>query len=250
MKLVSYYLHGVNASRNACLPEWSLQDKPCPHGHVSGVPLSHFTWHQDGASWVDYAAAFYATAPFALAVGFPAWFLWTRGTKEILGTAFFWLLALVVVVLKLAIGQPRPPGSCLTSCGMPSGHTLESVGFFAWLLLEVARSQRTSSLGKCLLLACGGTLLLPVGWSRTVSQDHSWPQVIAGGAIGVCMGAGWFWLLNQRCTYWLLKLAWLHLPFLTRNYPPDGVEEETSWGEVHGAGAAGSAGRLSGRLAG
>lgn len=222
-------LIGTTSGSGSCTPDWAAEDKPCPHGHSLGLPLSKFTFPTENPTFLTYIAAGYASAPFFLAIGFPVLFLWTRGTKEILGTLYFWLTAVLMVVLKSIIGGPRPAGSCQTSCGMPSGHTMESMAFFTWFLLEVVQSKLTSLRNKSLWLLLAGVLLLPVGWSRTVTLDHSWVQVIVGGAIGVFLGLGWFLLLQQRCAYWVLKFLWLHLPFLRRNYPPDGVSEESPW---------------------
>mmetsp|Transcript_52071 Transcript_52071/g.151306 ORF Transcript_52071/g.151306 Transcript_52071/m.151306 type:complete len:265 (+) Transcript_52071:88-882(+) len=240
---------GAGQSSGSCKPAWAVQEMPCPYGHLSGPPQSHYTMPKDSPTWLDYVAAFYSWAPFVLAIGFPLAFLWTRGTREILGICHFWLVCLLMVVLKAIIGLPRPAGSCLTSCGMPSGHTMQSMAFFTWLLLEVFASKKMSTLGKGMHLLVGGILLLPVGWSRTQLSDHSWAQVIVGGAVGIVWTLGWFWLLRQRVTYWFLKMICANITFLTRNYPPDGVEEEAPWAAggsgVPGAAAAAAGGRAS-----
>jgi len=219
------------------MPAWAAQDLTCPHGYTTGLPFSGFTVPKDHATTLNHIGGIYASAPFFLAIGFPLLFLWTRGTKEILGVVFFWLAALVVEILKVIIRQPRPPESCHTSCGMPSGHTLESMAFFTWFLLEVLRSKVwvPRPLGKAVLLLIAGVLLLPVGWSRTATHDHSWPQVVIGGAVGVLLGIGWFMFLQLRLMYWFLKMLCANITFLVRNYPPDGVEEEEPWA-IHGSG--------------
>jgi len=243
-------LTGDSSSGDArCTPPWAAEDRPCPHGHRTGPPFSGgFTFPQDHATGLDYVASFYACIPLMLAIGFPLVFLWTRGTREILAVIYFWLLTLLEYVLKPIFGMPRPPGSCLTSCGMPSGHTLVSVGFFLWLVLEVARSRALSMPVKSLWLFVGGILLVPVGWSRTVTHDHTWAQVIVGGVIAMVAALGWFGLLSLRIRFWFLKLLTATLPFLNGNYPLDGVQEEGAWaaggsGVPGAAAAAAAAGR-------
>ena len=52
----------------------------------------------------------------------------TRGVRELFALIFQGLCITTMALLKLVIGMPRPEGSCSTTCGMPSGHSLEPLG--------------------------------------------------------------------------------------------------------------------------
>jgi membrane-associated phospholipid phosphatase len=174
--------------------------------------------------------------PFIIAVGLLISLVCIRGIRELFAVVFFLLQGALMQILKSAISQPRPTSSCLTSCGMPSGHTLLCIAYFIWFALEiVGRKENISIGGKTRWLLIAGIALLPVGWSRVVLGDHSWSQVFVGAFVGLASGGLWWCLLKQRCTYWLIKLITAHIPFLEKNYPPDAAEEELPWAHA-GAG--------------
>jgi len=41
-------------------------------------------------------------------------------------------------ILKRIVLQPRPALSCIKSCGMPSGHSTQAIGFFCYLFADGA----------------------------------------------------------------------------------------------------------------
>mmetsp|Transcript_53157 Transcript_53157/g.99661 ORF Transcript_53157/g.99661 Transcript_53157/m.99661 type:complete len:244 (-) Transcript_53157:76-807(-) len=213
----------------ACLPDWAKAGGSCPYGHSSGILLGTWTWPSEGVGAVHYVAAFYSFMPMLLLGGFVLLGFWTRGARELLAFLYQWICIWVMYALKLTFQQRRPEGSCSTSCGMPSGHTLESIGTLTWLLLEVFMAKSLEPKQKGSIAAIGGALLLPVGWSRVVFNDHSWPQVLAGAAFGVVVAVLWYGLLQQRIVLWLLKLIKSCLPFFQLNYPIDHLPEEAPW---------------------
>lgn len=194
-------------SAKACVPEWALKGMACPHGFQSGLPFSTWTWPYEGVVTLHYVAAFYSAIPFFIMVGLPVLFLWTRGTREALAIVFWFQLVIVMLVLKTLVALPRPEGSCLTSCGMPSGHTMVSIAYLVWICLEVGLSRAVAVQRKVLLLSAACVLLLPVGWSRTFFKDHDWPQVIVGGLVALLMACVWYFFLNRPCASHFLDAA-------------------------------------------
>ena len=106
--------------------------------------------------------------------------------------------------------QARPVGSCQLSCGMPSGHSSFSIGFFVLMFLDVAQRVNPMDIaggattrwwrlcckrevqwlrnplanpvaisGRGLVVATfqWGLILLPVPVSRIALRDHSLTQV-------------------------------------------------------------------------
>mmetsp|Transcript_51615 Transcript_51615/g.102546 ORF Transcript_51615/g.102546 Transcript_51615/m.102546 type:complete len:249 (-) Transcript_51615:87-833(-) len=224
-------------SSSSCVPSWAEAGQLCPYGSVAGPPIAHFTWPPpQETTYFTYIAACYSTAPFDIALGLLISLICVHGVRDLFAVLFFFLQGAVMMTLKAAISQPRPTSSCLVSCGMPSGHTLMSVGFFTWFALEiVSRKENMTVARKFCWLLVAGIALLPVGWSRTVLGDHSWLQVCIGAFVGTALGGLWWYLLKQRCTYWLIKLLCAHIPLLVKNYPPDPMEEEMPWAQA-GAG--------------
>eukprot|EP00931_Biecheleriopsis_adriatica_P054621 TRINITY_DN32153_c0_g1_i1.p1 TRINITY_DN32153_c0_g1~~TRINITY_DN32153_c0_g1_i1.p1 ORF type:complete len:245 (+),score=24.31 TRINITY_DN32153_c0_g1_i1:80-814(+) len=215
----------------ACLPEWFKKGESCPYGHTAGFLGGTFTWPEPSSvQWIDYVAAFYSLNPFLLLLTILLMGLWSRGARELFAFVFFFVGNVVMGVAKLIIQQPRPEGSCSVSCGMPSGHTLTSISFFTWIALEVIYAQSIKSPQKGMILTVAGALLIPVGWSRTVFNDHSWGQVLVGASMGIVLGCFWCWLLSHRFTLWLVKLlkAWMPQTF-NPNYPIDARPEEAAW---------------------
>merc|ERR1712079_583522 len=94
-------------------------------------------------------------------------------------------------LVKPLIEQRRPVGSCLTSCGMPSGHSLNSISLLTWLTCEIFLAQAVSSGQRIRHFALVLLLLGPVGWSRTCLRDHSWAQVGVGSSLGLFVGCAW-----------------------------------------------------------
>merc|ERR1719272_1649704 len=111
-----------------------------------------------------------------------------RGSREAITLLFFpCVLAVVMVVLKTIIAQKRPEGSCLTSCGMPSGHSMSSIGLLTFLVCELVTRSSMDGVPREQLLVVLAIIFLPVPWSRVQLHDHSVAQVIAGSMVGLIL---------------------------------------------------------------
>ncbi|CAK0907109.1 unnamed protein product [Prorocentrum cordatum] len=195
-----------------CSPQWHVDGRSCPYGTKVALLGASLTWPNSDQTFLVYLAAFYSTVPFGMGVGFLLLLLWRRGTRELLALALLVLQSGILLLLKLAFGQPRPVGSCLTSCGMPSGHTMCTITFLTWFAWEALP-------GHPAFLGASACVLLPVGWSRTVLRDHTWQQVAAGSVFGILMGCAWHAALKQRSTGRLLDWLVGRVPVLRHSYP-------------------------------
>jgi len=180
-----------------CAPSWYAQRLQCPYGHsFKAVSL---TWPNEDVGFLTFVAAFYSMVPFFVSIVSMLALLVRRGVSNVLVISFQVIAAGgVVIILKHLFRQPRPIGSCLSSCGFPSGHATVTIGLLTWVVLEVALSGRwAKEKRRCVLVLVLAVMLLgPVGWSRTVLHDHSWKQVIAGSMVGIVVGALWLLLLR------------------------------------------------------
>eukprot|EP00435_Cladocopium_sp_Y103_P062692 s177_g24.t1 len=220
------------------LPRHAKEGKSCPFGEKQGLLVGSWTWPNEDVTWIHYVAAFYSFMPMTMIFGIMLFGLWTGGRehgkaanrlREVIAFIFQFVCLIVMFILKIIIQQPRPQGSCSISCGMPSGHTLVSVGTFVWIFMEVHYARLMDQRHKSIILAAAGLLLIPVGWSRVVFHDHSWSQVLVGAVVGSLVAVLWYAMLQHRLTTWILKLVKTWLPFMELNYPLDGLIEEAPW---------------------
>mmetsp|Transcript_86015 Transcript_86015/g.162044 ORF Transcript_86015/g.162044 Transcript_86015/m.162044 type:complete len:225 (+) Transcript_86015:172-846(+) len=170
----------------ACEPTWSRAGLPCASGgHLIIVPSASFTWpaHPEPLSYV---AAFYSAMPFFAVILVLVALVVHRGLWELVLFMYCpFILEASNIGLKRIFKQPRPPASCLVSCGMPSGHSMESIGLGTYLVLELYRLKPAYWKWKIAALVA---LLAPVPWSRVELGDHSMQQVLAGSGFGIAFG--------------------------------------------------------------
>ena len=130
---------------------------------------------------VDFAALCFSMVPWALGavtivVAAFHCITWRRpNALSRAGSVCFFLIAPCEWILKPLAQQPRPPTSCCASVGMPSSHSMVSMGMTVWLLMECNASW--SSLALLLLL-------MPVPFSRLWLGDHTVEQVFCGCVCG------------------------------------------------------------------
>eukprot|EP00300_Choanocystis_sp_HF-7_P041235 c7915_g1_i1.p1 GENE.c7915_g1_i1~~c7915_g1_i1.p1 ORF type:complete len:222 (-),score=31.05 c7915_g1_i1:36-662(-) len=99
-------------------------------------------------------------------------------------------------ILKQIVKQSRPEGSCATSYGMPSGHSLVTGEFLVWHWLSAILSPRWV-VRKLLDIFVAGVLLLPILYSRVFLRFHTPSQVVIGFSLGAMVSVAiflWFHL--------------------------------------------------------
>jgi len=132
--------------------------------------------------------------------------------RGVLGLLLASLLLLInEALLKQLLQQPRPPSSCLSSPGMPSSHSVLSIGVATWFMMLTlsstgARGNSVTSssnhhlqrqrhfLTSCFLWASAS---LPVPLSRVTLGDHTIPQVVVGSAWGFILAILYFALVSR-----------------------------------------------------
>jgi dolichyldiphosphatase len=176
-----------------CVPDWAKDGGSCPHGVLINVPGAQFTWPNQ-PTVLDGIAAFFSAMPFIITVGLICSLVYRRTVREV----YILILSPIIIgpvmaVLKFIISEIRPVGSCSTSCGMPSGHSMQSIGIYVFLLCELISRGMTSPY----LIAVITLILVPVTWSRVQLRDHSLAQVAVGSAIGSLVAGVYFVCLRS-----------------------------------------------------
>jgi membrane-associated phospholipid phosphatase len=133
-----------------------------------------------------------------------------RGVKELLPLLGFPLCGAFVEGLKHLIQQPRPVGSCLVSCGMPSGHAAMSLLVFTWLLAYElgpvrGRARWPVRSAESAAKAAFAVVLLLTPLARVVLYDHTTAQVLAGSGLGCALGLSVWWLLSGSAPQALVR---------------------------------------------
>ncbi|GMI54652.1 hypothetical protein TeGR_g9938 [Tetraparma gracilis] len=148
----------------------------------------------------------YGLTPYLVILCSCFWF----NKNRTLGSAAFPVLPGVVAglgkVWKAIVQSPRPLGTCLINCGMPSSHAQVAASYISWLFLEAyahksARATLTHRLSWTLFWL---VLFGPVPPCRVHLKDHSLQQIVIGGLVGAVEGIIWYWLmayvrLSKRC---------------------------------------------------
>jgi membrane-associated phospholipid phosphatase len=106
--------------------------------------------------------------------------------KYWLGFWFFFGLSIIInIVLKKIICQERPMQTTEDKTsydyyGMPSGHSQTVMFSFAYIVMLANQNA--------LVYIAFFFLSLVVMYQRHKSRKHSFPQIVAGGALGLCLG--------------------------------------------------------------
>jgi membrane-associated phospholipid phosphatase len=176
-------------------------------------------------------------------------FLVRRGTREIAHVAIPGLAIGITDFIKFLAQQPRPPQSCLYSCGMPSGHSAVAMCFLTYFVLEsVFMIQKSSVLQFSTLLKGAylvpfgavsqsqyyyyiilwSVLLFPIPVSRIITGDHTAAQVLAGAFVGIITGFLWFLCMLKFRVLYQAKIGQKYLfGIIVHNYSaPVGWKQE------------------------
>lgn len=216
-----------------CVPRWSIQGKQCIHGSRVSLPGCSFTMPKEGSVWTG-IAGLYSALPFFCVVVTVVLFLRRRKPRELC-----WLLCSLsttsFAVCMERLLKERRPESCLTSCGMPSGHSAFSLSFLLFVLgwdslSRVPRVDADSSnqrrLARKVALAL---LMLPVPWSRVVLGDHTARQAFAGCIVGALGALLWLLCFGPCCEGFINRL-------LRRGAQPQPAAAAGGVGSVGGVG--------------
>jgi len=204
----------ANVTSGSCAPAWSREGKPCPNGHHLWLPFAGFTLPLE-LTLTNIVASLYSVLPFFAMCANVLLVVKRRRPRELLWILYALSMNLINEMLQSAFKEPRPSSSCLTSCGMPSGHSCYAVGLFVFVLLwdsvsrsiddmETAQDHRPQSRGQ--FAAYLAAALLPIPWSRVHLGDHTVSQVVVGAIVGI-IGAGvWLLCMGPCCEAFLEKV--------------------------------------------
>lgn len=205
----------------SCEPTWYVNGLPCPNGEA--LPLE-VTSPNDPNFWQT-SCVIYGYVPWGVSFAIALLFLIYRGTREIALGITIGLAVGINELIKAIVKEPRPPTSCLHTCGMPSSHSAVSMALFTFLILDAgyrilppsgearlipgfkAMTATTWKMIKGLsfltfspvsqfefytYFAIWAFAFMPVPISRAIVGDHSPTQILAGGIVGWASALIWF----------------------------------------------------------
>eukprot|EP00927_Polykrikos_kofoidii_P008122 TRINITY_DN13364_c0_g1_i1.p1 TRINITY_DN13364_c0_g1~~TRINITY_DN13364_c0_g1_i1.p1 ORF type:complete len:255 (-),score=36.13 TRINITY_DN13364_c0_g1_i1:85-849(-) len=209
----------------SCLPAWySVGDGTCPTGRRVWLPFSSFT-RPNEPTLLDNVAMVYSGLPLVI-IGAAVLALVLRKNVRCGMMLIMPLLHEVMLpYLKASLQQPRPEGSCLVSCGMPSGHASFAIGLLTYIFCDLyfRKDENRVAQGVGAVVA-----FLPIPWSRYHLRDHSVGQLAVGAILG-----------SVTCGVYFLVVR----HFLCRRLKDDGCNEdhfEASVAEADGDGKTGA----------
>lgn len=117
------------------------------------------------------------------------------------------LSVLPVQIIKELAHEARPlTCEALEMCdsnGWPSSHSQYMCFFSMYCTLLVTRRLHFADEFRRIFVALlPWPFALTVMYSRVYLGYHTTPQIIAGGSLGLLMGAGWFFLMNNIVSKW------------------------------------------------
>lgn len=207
----------MDVNSDVCRPVWDLNGNICPYGYPVDVPFSNWTYRH-GANFIDIIAGILSCAPLLLMLYTHIGLYYRRKCSQLFGALLFYVVGAVIFIGKVIAVQKRPQGTCLTSCGMPSGHSAESFAFVVWFFLTLNESYYLT------------LPLIFVPWSRWFLLDHSFAQITVGSCIGVLLAFGWFriavFLCERRPTGMNCVLTWFQDDLSFKRSSTSTVEDE------------------------
>ena len=169
------------------------------------------------ASWGEAVAVLYSFVPWAVALAVIFAALYRKTSTLVAGVMYIsFVVSTNEVLIKRNFPQSRPIASCLVSPGMPSSHSIISIGLLVWTVLELA--ERGSQARHVVAAAA---VLLPVPASRVVLNDHSYEQVMAGSLFGVSTALFFFAFMKYSAAKSLhewCKKPWVKRLGITNDY--------------------------------
>jgi dolichyldiphosphatase len=103
-------------------------------------------------------------------------------------------------MLKNAIKQPRPATSGDSGYGMPSGHSQFTFFLAAYTLVYLGGRAKFPGASLALWSYRAAVLAISIAIcaSRVQLGHHTVNQVVAGVALGSCLGLGWYLIVVQK----------------------------------------------------
>lgn len=213
------------------LIQWYFYSRADASHCATGVGLpGDVTWPEPPSSLTKFAVI-WSFIPYAVAFVASVCAVYYQTATMLM---FMLLMSIVVFVNELivkripGIAEPRPSGSCLHTNGMPSSHAMLSVALWLWGSLETLMWPKFPTLKRLFVFVFWSVLLLPVPYSRTVTQDHSPSQVGAGSAIGCLVAVVFYFVLNRYMPRIMnfLNTAWV---CKCMSFKPDYVCNHECW---------------------
>ena len=103
-------------------------------------------------------------------------------------------------ILKRIVAQPRPVGSVKLGHGWPSDHAQFSFFFVTYFSFWLIYRSRMAPIVRLLIIVTIFPTAVIVCWSRYHLGVHSLEQLLAGGCVGIGLGA--IWGLAGRLFVW------------------------------------------------
>eukprot|EP01064_Diplonema_japonicum_P018196 TRINITY_DN2688_c0_g1_i1.p1 TRINITY_DN2688_c0_g1~~TRINITY_DN2688_c0_g1_i1.p1 ORF type:complete len:269 (+),score=38.69 TRINITY_DN2688_c0_g1_i1:104-808(+) len=148
-----------------------------------------------GASLGEGIAVAYSFVPWLVALTIIGGAVVRRTSTLMAGLCYVTVMVICnEILVKRNFPQSRPMGSCLVSPGMPSSHSLLSIGLLVWFLLEYTHNSCVKSWWAVAALL----ILAPVPPSRIILQDHSIEQAVAGSLLGSASAMTFFAFMRQH----------------------------------------------------
>lgn len=233
----------------ACEPWWAKQKLDCPFG--TAIKFFDVTV-PNNPDFFDGLSIVYGIVPVIAAFFLFFRFCWKRGTQELaLGSCLALTVIITEFIIKKQINEMRPGqaiqgeiitkvrqadgsflhvprGTCNSSCGMPSSHSVIALTFFVLMVTDVLGTyllRKHKPLWFFVWMIANTLIYLPVPVSRVVLWDHTSEQVFLGSLIGILTSGFWTFgmqFLNNKFSSKygqpLLKIG--NFVVLVHNLPP------------------------------
>jgi len=206
-----------------CIPPWAnLVDGvvvgDCPYGKILPGEVTWSDELNESDPFINFLCVVWGFVPYLVPACCVLELVMRRGTREYMFCIWIGLSTLLnEAIFKNLVKEPRPIGSCSVKCGMPSGHSSQSIGILTLVFLEmVYRICPTQDFAAQVSSRCRDTFslvprsglmshshfvramaiwivaLLPVPASRVFLRDHTVQQVMYGSAIGCLEAVAWY----------------------------------------------------------
>ena len=143
-------------------------------------------------------AVFYSLVPWGIAVLAISLTVMKRTSSYVVILGYMTLvICLNEALVKRNFPQPRPGGSCISTPGMPSSHSLLAIGSLVWCILEMGESKSLTLSAVLMLLIT----LAPVPHARVILNDHYPKQALAGSLLGISAAITFVQVRKKECFY-------------------------------------------------